>query len=363
MPSATLPPSSLASIPPSAMPLISPNALLHAHLKQNPPKRPSNRAPSEPRPVQLNVGSLAHCNGSSLIKIGVTTIVCGVRAEILPVSEIPNFRVTKTSSSYTPSASAVQDGHFQDKGQEEEYSAIRLYNLVVPNIELGTGCSPKHPANAPPSVEAQSISQRLLSTMYSSKLVRTTDLEILYTPPTETQDIELGITGDPQLKAYWTLYIDMMCISHGGSIFDAAWLAMHAALKDVKLPKAWWDPDWERILCSADIGDARRLNLRGMPVSSSFGVFLPEERLLNANDTDDEHWILMDMDSFEEEACEETGAVIVDASGKGKALSIVRIEKNGGSAINVEHLTKIVGFAERRWNQWKDVLDSTLVDT
>lgn len=296
-----------------------------------------------------------------MVKIGATTVVCGVRAEILPVSEIPNFRVTKTSSPYISTAPAVQDDRYQDKDQEEEYSALRLYNLVVPNIELGTGCSPKHPANAPPSVEAQSISQRLLSTLYSSQLVRTTDLEIFYTPPTETKDIELGITGDPQLKAYWTLYIDMMCISHGGSIFDAAWLALYAALKDVKLPKTWWDPDSERILCSADIGDARKLKLRGMPVSSSFGVYLPES--LNANSSGNDYWVLMDMDGFEEEVCEETGAVIVDATGKEKAPLIVRVEKNGGSTINVDQLTEISGFAERRWHQWKDVLDSTLIDT
>ncbi|KIW20629.1 hypothetical protein PV08_01205 [Exophiala spinifera] len=363
MPSAISPPSSGPSIPASAMPLISPNALLYAHLRQNPPKRPSNRAPSEPRPIQLNVGSLTHCNGSSLVKIGATTIVCGVRAEILPVSEIPNFRVTKTSSSYNPTAPVVQDVRYQDKYEEEEYPALRLYNLVVPNIELGTGCTPKHPVNAPPSVEAQSISQRLLSTLYSSQLVRTADLEISYTPPTETQDIELGITGDPQLKAYWTLYIDMMCISHGGSIFDAAWLALYAALKDVKLPRTWWDPDSERILCSADISDARKLKLRGMPVSSSFGVYLPEERLLNANGGGGDYWILMDMDGFEEEVCEETGTIIVDVRGKEKALSTVRVEKNGGSAIDVEQLAKIAGFAERRWHQWKDVLDSTLVNT
>ncbi|KAK5272279.1 hypothetical protein LTR99_010617 [Exophiala xenobiotica] len=363
MPSASLLTDPILSIPPSAMPLISPNALLHAHLKQSPPRRPSNRAPSEVRPVQLNVGSLTHCNGSSLVKIGATTIVCGVRAEILPVSEIPSFRVTKTSAAYNPSAPVARDNRYVDGEQEDEYGAVPLYHLVVPNIELATGCSPKHPANTAPSVEAQSISQRLLSLLHTSQLVRTSDLEIIYTPPAETQDTELGINADPQLKAYWTLYIDMMCISYGGSIFDAAWLALCAALKDTSLPKAWWDQDLEQVLCSAEVEDAHNLRLRGMPVPSTFGVFIPEQRLVTVNGGDDQYWILMDMDGFEEEACIESGTITVDAGGNAESLLILRIEKSGGPSIDVEQMIKIVTFAERRQRQWKDVLEKASMKT
>lgn len=341
------------------MPLISPNALLYAHLKQEPPRRPSNRAPSEARPIQLNTGSLTHCNGSSLVKIGATTIVCGVRAEILPVSEIPSFRVTKTSSSYKSQVPTRRRKDYDDV-EEEEYLSIPLYNLVVPNIELATGCSPKYPANAPPSVEAQSISQRLLSLLHTSQTVRTSDLEIMYTPPPESQDQELGLNADPQLKAYWVLYIDMMCISHGGSIFDAAWLALYAALRDSLIPKAWWDADLEQVICSPNAEDARKLRLRGMPVPSSWGVFVPEGRLLTNRDvTEDQYWILMDVDGFEEESCAETGCVTVDYS-HSESTSIVRIEKNGGSVAGVDQMLEIAGFARRRWKQWQSVLDDAL---
>ncbi|KAJ4532467.1 hypothetical protein HRR76_007459 [Exophiala dermatitidis] len=374
MPSTTslLSPAPAPSVPASAMPLISPNALLYAHLKQTPPRRPSNRAPSEPRPIQLNVGSLTHCNGSSLVKIGSTTIVCGVRAEILPVTEIPSFRVTKSgsgSSSYTPTAPVVRDTRNKndDNDSEGEYSPISLYNLVVPNIELGTGCSPRHPANAAPSTEAQSISQRLLSLLHTSQLVRSSDLEIIYTPPSNPENLELGIDTDPQLKAYWTLYIDMMCISHGGSLFDAAWLALYAALKDTLIPKAWWDPDLEQVLCSAEVSDARRLSLRGMPVPSSFGVFVPEKRVLGTQVVGkhtENYWVLMDTDGFEEEACAEVGCITVDIrDSKTNTPSILRIEKNGGFNVDVEQVLEIVGLAERRWHQWKTTLDSALTSS
>ena len=347
------------------MPLLSPSALLHAHLKQSPPLRPSNRDPSTPRPIQLNTGSLNHCNGSSLVKIGATTVVCGVRAEILPVSEIPSFRVSKASEREGGKArrQGVGGEEEDDATQEDEdggggYSPAQLYNLLVPNIELATGCSPSYPANTAPSVAAQSISQRLLSLLHTSHLVRTSDLEIIHIPLPETKDEELGINTDPQLKAYWTLYIDIMCISHGGSIFDAAWLALYAALRDTILPKAWWDIDAEEILCSPLAADSLKLNLKGMPVPSSFGVFVPEKKLLHMqNDEADKFWILMDMDGFEEGTCEESGCVTVDCSGGVDV--ILRIEKSGGSVVDVEKLEQIMGFAKRRWEHWREVLGTS----
>ena len=345
------------SVPVSVMPLISPNALLHAHLKQTSPRRPSNRIPSEPRPIQLNIGSLSHCNGSSLIKIGATTIVCGVRAEILPVSEIPSFRVTKSSEKDRRKPVRRKHGP-EDDEEEEGYSPIQLYNLLVPNIELATGCSPKHPAGTAPSTEAQSTSQRLLSLLHTSQLVRTLDLEIIYTPPQESQDLELGINADPEVKAYWTLYIDMMCISHGGSVVDAAWLALYAALQDCLIPKAWWDVDSEQVLCSAKADEARKLRLRGVPVPSSWGVFEPEKKLLHMqNEEQGRYWILMDMDAIEEEACDEGGCITVDCSND--AGSILKVEKSGGFSIDVEQVEQIAGFAKRRWEQWRDALHTS----
>ncbi|KIW97388.1 uncharacterized protein Z519_02780 [Cladophialophora bantiana CBS 173.52] len=348
-----------ASLPPSAMPLISPNALLYAHLKQSPPRRPSNRIPSEPRPIQLNVGSLTHCNGSSLVKIGATTIVCGIRAEILSASEIPSFRVSKFSDK-DRTTSLRRKNEVDDHEEEAEYSAIELYNLLVPNIELATGCSPKHPANTAPSVEAQSISQRLLSLLHTSQLVRTSDLEITYTPPPESQDLELGIEAEVQLKAYWTLYIDMVCISHGGSIFDAAWLALHAALRNCLIPRAWWDPDLGKVNCSMDVKEARALRLRGMPVPSSWGVFVPEKRLLTMQNDEDRYWILMDMDALEEESCGESGCITVDCSNSADLASFLRIEKSGGSVVGVDQIAGMAEFAKRRWEQWKNVLEHAL---
>ena len=350
-------------IPPSAMPLISPSALLHAHLSQSPPLRPSNRLPTEARPINLNIRSLTHTNGSSLAKIGATTIVCGVRAEILPVSEIPSFRVNKGFSS-EPTRDGSEEENDEGEGDED---IIYLHHLLVPNLELSTGCSPLHPANTAPSVEAQSISQRLFSLLHSSKLVRLSDLEITYTPEstTTTQEAaELGLLGEeegPQLKAYWVLYIDMLCLSHGGtgSVFDAAWLALYAALRDTVLPKAGWDGDEKRVFCSAEMEEARKLGLRGMPVALSFGVFVPEKRSVpDEQQREAGVRLLVDLDTFEEECVEERACVVVDVS-DGEEM-VHRIEKSGGGRVGMQEVQEMLRMAGERWREWRIVLEKAM---
>ncbi|KIV91192.1 hypothetical protein PV10_05756 [Exophiala mesophila] len=356
--------SSDTTIPASSMPLIAPHALLHAHLSQSPPRRPSDRTLTEFRPIQLNVGSLTHCNGSSVVKIGETTIVCGVRAEILPVTEIPSFRVNKTSQTQDRTAPSRRKNGNGTEEEEQEFlgqDTISLYNLVVPNIELATGCSPRHAANTPPSVEAQSISQRLLSLLHTSRLIRTSDLEIIYTPPVESQSQELGIDTDPQLKAYWTIYIDMMCISYGGSVFEAAWLALYAALKNTVLPNARWDADLSQVLCSAEPAESRHLVLKSMPVPTSFAVFTPEKRLQSRLGGDGvPHWILVDTDSFEEECCDESGCITIDAADESTPLAILRIEKHGGGIVDMQGIEGLLVAAQERSRQWKQVLAGAL---
>lgn len=250
------------------MPLISPHALLHTSLSQEPPLRPSNRKASQCRPISINTSSLTHANGSTLIRIGQTTAVCGVRAEILPIHDIANYRVNKSLSNQ-PLQSSEEDSPEAD-------SLVRTHNLLVPNLELSTGCSPFHLPGSPPSQEAQSLSQRLLSLLHTSHLVRLSDLCIYDESPTDLEHALSDDTDAPperELKAFWVLYIDTVVINHDGNLFDACALAMFSALKDTLLPRAWWDADAESVLCSPDKVQAKGLRLRGCPVPMSFAVF------------------------------------------------------------------------------------------
>jgi exosome complex component RRP43 len=334
------------------MPLISPHALLYTSLAQDPPLRASSRKPTQCRPISINTSSLTHANGSTLIKIGQTTAVCGVRPEILPIHEIPSYRVNKKVFS-KPSRPD------EDEDTPEADAVSRNHNLLVPNLELSTGCSPFHLPGSPPSQEAQSLSQRLLSLLHTSRLVRLSDL-CIYDETATDLEREISDTDDAtpekKLKAFWVLYIDTVVINHDGNVFDACALAMFSALKDTLLPKAWWDADIESVMCSPERDQARRLRLRGCPVPMSFSVFR-SNKLEEGGTGRRVEQVLCDPDAFEDGCCREQGCVVVDSDKRGRAV-VVKLEKNGGGSLGMTGLRELVERAGERWKEWQEVLIS-----
>lgn len=336
------------SIPPAAMPLVSPHALLYTSLSQDPPIRPSGRTLSQCRSILINTSSLTHANGSTLIRVGQTTAVCGVRAEILPIHEIANYRVNRNLSDHAPGL-----------GEEDNTKAeaiIRSHNLLVPNLELSTGCSPFHLPGSAPSQEAQSLSQRLLSLLHASRLVKLSDL-CIYDKAVMDLEQQHDISDSAptkRLKAFWVLYIDTVVINHDGNLFDACTLAMFSALKDTLLPRAWWDADLESVMCSPERGRWRALSLRGCPVPMSFSLFR-SNKLEEGGTGKKIEQVLCDPDAFEEGCCREQGCIIVDLDNKGKVV-VVKIEKNGGGCLGGEGLGQLVEKAAERWKEWQQVL-------
>ncbi|ETN40212.1 uncharacterized protein HMPREF1541_04488 [Cyphellophora europaea CBS 101466] len=377
-PSTTATTTTNAAIPPHAMPLISAPALLSAHLSRTPPTRPSSggRGPTQARPISLNTASLTHSHGSAVVKIGAgagegsSSVVCGVRGEILPISEIPSWSVGDAVSRVV-----VQDA--EEDLEDEDEDALWQHNLLVPNISLDTGCSPLHPANTAPSEEQQSLSQRLLSLLLTSRLVRLRDLEIYHHHHDAEEDDDAAAAAlDPDgmeieahepaggsnatrktVKAFWVLYIDILCISHAGSgsVFDAAWLALCAALRTTVLPAARWDADEGRVLCSSDVGRATRLSLRGLPVPLSWGIFVHDKRVVGTG-KGEEAVVLVDLGAMEEEACAERGCVVVDLSEEDGEVQLVRVEKSGGGVAGVREVQSVVKVAEGRWREWRKLL-------
>ncbi|KAK4686418.1 exosome complex component RRP43, partial [Tremellales sp. Uapishka_1] len=179
--------------------------------------RPDGREVLGWRDVSVNVGSISTSDGSSLVRMGDTTIVCGIKAEIAE-----------------PSMSTPTHGY------------------LVPNVDLPALCSPKFKPG-PPGDEAQTLSNQMNDLLVSA-----------ITIPPSSLCIEPG-------KAVWTLYIDAVCINYDGNAFDAVVLAVIAALRNTRLPKATYDPDTGRTLCSRE--DMGSLELGRIPLSCSFGIF------------------------------------------------------------------------------------------
>jgi exosome complex component RRP43 len=315
---------------------VSPHPFLQAHLSadKKTPVRANGRAFQEFRKPGINIGSLTHANGSAVVRLGNTSVVCGVRAEILKEEDIPG-----TNDFSVPSSPEEEE-----EGEERDDSAeVDTLRLVVPNVELSTGSTPNHiPGNAP-STFAQSLITRIRSLLLSTRLLRAHDLRILYKPTTNPDDPD----EEPQVqvKGYWVLYIDVFFISIDGSAFDAAWISILAALRDSKIPKAWYDEEFEGILCSDDTAEARTLRLRGCPVPATFAVF--EGRSEGEDEEGDAEWVLSDPDAFEEGVCRESVCVVVDEKGK----VIRRVEKSGGGVVGREALKGIVMRAGERWSE------------
>lgn len=343
--SASNPKSSL-SFPRETFAKLSPRPYLLAHLQppnSGPATRVNGRLPSQFRPPHINNGSLTHAEGSAVVRIGDTTVVCGVRGEILRADRVAGLRQEKSSS-----ATAPRSGSNEAKDLD----------LLVPNIELDTGCSPKFIPGQPPSMLAQSLSMRIYNLLHSSHLIDIEDLKVFHRP-VESHDPDQMDEDDPtenekiEVKGFWTLYIDLLFISLDGNPFDAAWAAVVSALRETCLPKAYWDPDSDLILCDGTASESKRLHLRGLPVAITVSIFKEKEQA-RGRAREEKYWLLADPDTFEESLCDELVTVVLDRSdGRSKLRGISKL---GGVVVGPLYMKKIIDLAEKRWIEWHDIL-------
>ncbi|ORY18712.1 exoribonuclease family protein [Clohesyomyces aquaticus] len=322
---------------------ISPHSFLQAHLSNptapNKAFRANGRSAHEFRTPGIKTGALTHCHGSAVVRVGNTSVVCGVRGEILRAEDIAD----------PPSSTPDTGNEVHEDGGDDELDSLRL---LVPNLELNTGSTPSNIPGSAPSSTAQTLITRIRSLLLSTRILRARDLRIVYTPPPATPDE----VPDRQVKAYWTLYVDIMFISLDGNAFDSAWLAVLAALRDTRLPKAFFDQEMETILCSDIPSEAAPLKLRGCPVASTFAVFDGWKDGDATEGTED--WVLSDPDAFEEGVCQESVCVVVDCvGGRGSGQEqIRRIEKSGGGVVGREEMRGLVKRSVDRWTICEGVL-------
>ncbi|XP_014601673.1 PREDICTED: exosome complex component RRP43-like [Polistes canadensis] len=208
--------------------IIHPVKYLHDHLAQN--IRPDGRQFLSFRPISVNVSSITQADSSAIFKIGNTTVICGIKAELsAPKAETP------------------------DKG------------FIIPNVELSPLCSPKF-RPGPPSEEAQVISQLVEDILTNSATI---DLR------------SLCICED---KLVWVLYCDLLCINYDGAVVDACTGALACALKSLTLPRVTYDPLNGNTCVQHE--DRISLQIKTIPVSTTFAIF--DGQLLIADPTDDE---------------------------------------------------------------------------
>ncbi|CAO1598923.1 hypothetical protein XANCAGTX0491_002674 [Xanthoria calcicola] len=392
------------SFPPSHFAKLAPRSYLHTHLSSSNGRRPSGRLPHESRKPQINTGSLTHCHGSAVVRAGDNAVVCGIRAEILNASDIVDCKPATKPEELEQRYGIGMGAHLGDRGGEinwqsrtEDAEEMAQLNLLVPNVELSTGCSPSYLPGMPPSTEAQSLSHRVLTLLYTSQLLSMDDLRIWYhplsvstsktppQPPSETPtapeptSMSLDVQNDaiptdgedaqrPEIKAYYTLHITLLVLSLSGQPFPTIWTALLSALRNTLLPKAWWDADRQSVICSSLVSDSKPLKLNGLPIAMSCGVFNTEKdgaglvsQVVEGGGKDEKKWILCDTDGFEEGCCEEEITVVVRErqAASGRGMEVVRIEKCGGGVVGREEMREVVMLAEERWKVVKGAIEGS----
>ncbi|KAL8661109.1 MAG: hypothetical protein Q9202_005923 [Teloschistes flavicans] len=394
---ATTTPIQPLSFPPSHFAKLAPRSYLHAHLSSPNGRRPSARQPQEARNLSINTGSLTHCHGSAVVRSGDTAVVCGIRGEILNASDVidhkPATKPEELQRRYGGASTRLDQSDLdrRKRARAEDAEEMAYLDLLVPNVELSTGCSPSYLPGAPPSEEAQSLSHRVLTLLHTSQLLSMDDLRIWYQPsssdtiPTDlppeapsTDPISMSLdvpdeapsedterdTQQPEVKAYWTLHITLLVLSLSGPPLPTLWVALLAALRNTRLPKAWWDADTQSVLCSPLTSDAQTLRTNGLPIAATYGVFDSEKDgaglVSSTQDTGSRqqprNWILADPDGFEESCCEEQVTLVVRESDRG-GTEIVKMEKEGGGVVGKEEMKRLVAEAGRRGREWRALIE------
>ncbi|KAI7861842.1 ribosomal protein S5 domain 2-type protein [Spinellus fusiger] len=194
--------------------------------------RPDGRTLDQFRSTLITAGTITTANASAMVRLGGTTVVCGIKAEVCE-----------------PSVDNPNEGY------------------LVPNVELSPMCSPKFRPGPPPA-RAQAVSEFIHQIITKSQIV-----------PLEALCIEPG-------KAVWVLYCDIVCLNYNGNIMDTSLLALITALKTLTLPKAQVSPT---MTVEADPSEKIcPFELTHFPVASTFCVFNQPTVLLSDPDDTEE---------------------------------------------------------------------------
>nr|XP_054754767.1 exosome complex component RRP43-like [Lytechinus pictus] len=179
--------------------------------------RPDGRELGEIRSTILNVGSISTAHGSALVKLGNTTVVCGIKGEFA-----------------SPTVEEPKKGY------------------IVPNVDLPPLCSSRFKPG-PPSIQAQVTSQLVADTLQSSNILNYEDLCI------------------KEGNMVWVLYCDMICLDYDGNIIDACLIALLAALRNVRLPVVTMNEDTG--LAELSSTEKKSLDIVNQFAATTFSVF------------------------------------------------------------------------------------------
>ncbi|XXG54495.1 hypothetical protein AAC387_Pa03g2359 [Persea americana] len=263
--------------------------------------RPDARPLAHARDTSLALGAVATADGSALAKIGCTTMLAGIKLEVM-----------------TPSTDSPDEGCI----------AIEFY---MPPI-----CSPIVRPGRPAEV-APVIAKQLSDVILSSGMVNLKELSL--------------ISG----KAAWMAYLDIYCLDADGALFDAALLSAVAAFSHLHLPPVSVNDDGRVVTMSKEQVEGnsakepvnkerRKLTLNSIPFSLTCILY--------------KKYILVDPTAEEESIMESLVTVVLDTSGR-----LVSLYKPGGTVLAyTSTIQDCVALTRQRVKELWKILNEALVD-
>ncbi|KAG0216420.1 Exosome complex component RRP43 [Mortierella sp. GBA30] len=250
--------------------------------------RPDGRLLMGFRPTTVHYGVITTANGSSMVRIGGTTVVCGVKAEVAE-----------------PRLDAPDQGY------------------LVPNVDLSPVCSSAFKPG-PPSSQAQVVSEAINRILKESRVLDLKDLCI------------------EESKAVWALYVDVVCVSYDGNIYDAALASVMAALTNVRIRNPTYDEGTVKVSGAEEINDENsfKLKLARTPLAASFALF------------DTSITLLADPDDSEESICEGQISVTLDEHDQ-----LCAVSKIGAGSSSQRLLRQCVDKARERSKELRAIMN------
>jgi len=335
------------SFPPSVLDRLAPDISLQRHINLG--LRPCLRNFNEFKPLDVSKGNLQELEGnstvgSSIVKNGNTTVICGITLGVIETPKSSIFESKDTGSSYTS---------------------------VYPVVEISRGRS------GAPTDEEMILSQKLYETILHSKIITTKsleanpgmaiakddgNLELIYPGSEDTSEIFSNI------KNYsFVLYAHLKVFSRSGPLFDVCHTSLINALKNTKLPKVYVQDSFNNIKVpirsrgnfghlsksnevlidgNKSLMYSLHLNHDQIGFSSSFGIIELESNSTNDMEVDSKSVILADLegDSEESECLSKANIIISQDNSHIKHVSII----GGGANVDIETIKKCIQIAKLR---------------
>lgn len=259
--------------------------------------RPDGRETTTWREASLGARAVTNADGSCLSKLGNTSVLAGVKLEVMvPEVELP------------------------DRGK-----------LVV-HVEMASTCS-SETRPGKPSNKAQDVAADVVSAINACNAVDLQQMCIV------------------EGQAAWVAYLDLYCLEDDGSVFDAALLAAMGALQLTELPAVHLNKGMVTYAADEDameVGEGsfhtsrRRLKVKDLALSSTVGFYQGHR--------------LFDPTHEEELLLESSATVALNEAGK-----VVFFRVPGGTVeLDEEDVLACIEAARRRYRELHALLEAEL---